>query len=89
MGERYREGGTLARLLWEHPWDAKFPRYLHRLTMPTLLVWGEEDRLIPANWRMFGAASYPRRTSRYSKAPVTWCSTRSGKRSTQCSGSCL
>ena len=19
MGERYREGGTLARLLWEHP----------------------------------------------------------------------
>jgi len=57
MGERYREGGTLARLLWEHPWDAKFPRYLHRLTMPTLLVWGEEDRLIPAQladvWRRF------------------------------------
>jgi pimeloyl-ACP methyl ester carboxylesterase len=57
MGARYREGSTLARLLWEHPTDAKFPRYLHRLTMPTLLVWGEDDRLIPAQqaqlWRQF------------------------------------
>jgi len=57
MGERYREGATLARLLWEHPWDRKLPRYLHRLTMPTLLVWGEDDRLIPVQvaelWRRF------------------------------------
>ncbi len=55
MGARYREGTTLARLLWEHPWDKKLPRYLHRLTMPTLLVWGEDDRLIPVQmaetWR--------------------------------------
>ncbi len=55
MGERYREGGTLARLMWEHPYDAKLPRYLHRLTMPTLLVWGGNDRLIPVaqseTWR--------------------------------------
>jgi pimeloyl-ACP methyl ester carboxylesterase len=55
MGERYREGGTLARLLWEHPYDRKLPRYLHRLTMPTLLVWGEDDRLLPVEnaelWR--------------------------------------
>jgi len=55
MGERYREGGTLARLLWEHPWDAKLPRYLHRLTLPTLLVWGEDDRMVPVQqadeWR--------------------------------------
>jgi pimeloyl-ACP methyl ester carboxylesterase len=57
VGERYREAATLARLLWEHPWDAKLPRYLHRLTMPTLLVWGEDDRLIPVQqaelWRRF------------------------------------
>ena len=57
MGERYREGGTLARLLWEHPYDQKMSRYLHRLTMPTLLVWGDEDRLIPVAqaeiWRSF------------------------------------
>lgn len=47
MGARYREVGTLARLWWEHPYDTKLPRYLHRLTMPTMLVWGEEDKLIP------------------------------------------
>jgi pimeloyl-ACP methyl ester carboxylesterase len=55
MGDRYREGGTLARLLWERPYDTKLPRYLHRLTMPTLLVWGEEDKLLPVQnaelWR--------------------------------------
>jgi pimeloyl-ACP methyl ester carboxylesterase len=47
MGDRYREGGTLARLLWDRPYDTKLPRYLHRLTMPTLLLWGEEDKLLP------------------------------------------
>jgi pimeloyl-ACP methyl ester carboxylesterase len=36
----------IARLWWEHPYDTKLPRYLHRLTMPTLLVWGEDDRLL-------------------------------------------
>ena len=55
MGDRYREGGTLARLLWDRPYDTKLPRYLHRLTMPTLLVWGEEDKLVPVQnaqlWR--------------------------------------
>jgi pimeloyl-ACP methyl ester carboxylesterase len=57
MGERYREGGTLARLLWEHPYDTKLPRYLHRLTMPTLLVWGEDDKLLSVQnadiWRQY------------------------------------
>ncbi len=57
MGERYREMTTVARLLWERPWDPKLPRYLHRLTMPTLLVWGEDDALIPSQqaqtWRRF------------------------------------
>jgi pimeloyl-ACP methyl ester carboxylesterase len=55
IGARYREGGTLARLLWEHPYDTKLPRYMHRLSMPTLLVWGEEDKLLPVQnaefWR--------------------------------------
>ena len=55
MGDRYREMTTVARLLWERPWDPKMPRYLHRIRMPTLLVWGGDDRLIPAaqseSWR--------------------------------------
>lgn len=45
---RYREATTVARLLWERPWDRVLPRHLHRLKMPTLLLWGEEDKIIPA-----------------------------------------
>jgi len=55
LAARYREGGTLARLLWDRPWDPDLPRYLHRVTVPTLLVWGADDRLVPAqqaeSWR--------------------------------------
>lgn len=47
MGARYRESTTLARLLWEKPWDQKFRRYLHRINAPTLIVWGDEDRIVP------------------------------------------
>ncbi len=55
IGARYREATSFARLFWEHPTDPKFPRYLHRVNMPTLIVWGEEDKLIPVQhaqaWR--------------------------------------
>lgn len=55
IGERYRESGTFARLMWEHPTDPKFVRYLHRIKMPTLIVWGDEDKIIPVQqadvWR--------------------------------------
>jgi pimeloyl-ACP methyl ester carboxylesterase len=47
MGARYRETTTMARLLWEKPWDPKFLRYLHRVTVPTLIVWGDEDKVVP------------------------------------------
>ena len=60
IGARYREGGTLARLLWERPYDTKLPRYLHRLTMPTLLVWGEDDKLVPVQNAEFWRHHVPR-----------------------------
>jgi pimeloyl-ACP methyl ester carboxylesterase len=47
IGDRYREATTFARLMWEHPLDFRLTRYLHRLKMPTLLVWGAEDRIVP------------------------------------------
>ncbi|MEX2126656.1 MAG: alpha/beta hydrolase [Xanthobacteraceae bacterium] len=57
MAERYREATTYARLYWEHPGDPKFMRYLHRIKMPTMIVWGDEDKLIPVEhtemWRKF------------------------------------
>jgi pimeloyl-ACP methyl ester carboxylesterase len=57
MGARYREATTLARLLWEKPWDPKFLRYLHRINVPALIVWGDEDKLVPPQhaelWKKF------------------------------------
>ena len=46
MGARYREATTLARLLWEKPWDPKSGAP-PRIDVPTLIVWGDEDRLVP------------------------------------------
>ena len=47
VAERMKEGGSAARLLGGGPFDRKLPRHLHRLTMPTLLLWGKNDRLTP------------------------------------------
>jgi pimeloyl-ACP methyl ester carboxylesterase len=44
---RYRETRSLALMLWEHPFDRVIPRWLGTVRVPTLIVWGEEDRLIP------------------------------------------
>jgi pimeloyl-ACP methyl ester carboxylesterase len=44
---RYREAASVARIAWERPYDRKLARWLHRISMPTLLVWGEKDRLVP------------------------------------------
>lgn len=38
---------VLARLLWERPYQARLPSRLHRVRCPTLILWGEHDRLVP------------------------------------------
>jgi pimeloyl-ACP methyl ester carboxylesterase len=45
--DRYRETRTTAIMLWDHPFDRVLPRWLGRVDIPTLIVWGEEDRLAP------------------------------------------
>lgn len=47
IADRYREATTYARLFWERPIDRRLERYLHRLKMPTYIVWGERDLMIP------------------------------------------
>jgi pimeloyl-ACP methyl ester carboxylesterase len=34
------------KLLWGLPYDPKLAKRLHRITMPTLVVWGEDDRMV-------------------------------------------
>jgi pimeloyl-ACP methyl ester carboxylesterase len=36
-----------ARLAWQFPYDRKLRGRLHRATVPTLVVWGVRDRLVP------------------------------------------
>jgi pimeloyl-ACP methyl ester carboxylesterase len=36
-----------ARLAWQFPYDRKLRRRLRRATLPALVVWGEQDRLVP------------------------------------------
>ncbi len=43
----YQAMTVLARLVWERPYDPKLAARLHRVQCPTLLLWGEHDRLVP------------------------------------------
>lgn len=47
FAERYRESTSFARLAWHRPYDLKLAKWLHRITVPTLILWGDADRLIP------------------------------------------
>jgi len=47
LAARARERASFASLLASGLASPKFPRWLHRLTMPTMIVWGEKDRILP------------------------------------------
>ena len=59
LAERYRESTSTARMFWNRVYDLKLPKWLHRLTMPTLLLWGDQDRLIPAGQATVWAGEIP------------------------------
>lgn len=64
LAERYREMTSTARLLWERASDPKLPKWLHRLTMPTLLVWGDRDEIIPVEQASVWAELVPSATTK-------------------------
>jgi pimeloyl-ACP methyl ester carboxylesterase len=43
----YQSMTVLARLVWERPYDPKLAKRLQRVQCPTLLLWGDHDRLVP------------------------------------------
>jgi pimeloyl-ACP methyl ester carboxylesterase len=52
---RYREMTSLAHVAWNCNYDPKLERWLDRVTMPTLIVWWEQDRLIPVQQAKYWA----------------------------------
>ena len=62
LAERYRESTSTARVFWNRVYDPKLPKWLHRLTMPTLLLWGEHDRLVPVEQAAVWAEHIPNAT---------------------------
>jgi pimeloyl-ACP methyl ester carboxylesterase len=47
MLNAYQAMTVLARMVWERPYDPKLAARLKRIACPTLLVWGDHDRLVP------------------------------------------
>jgi pimeloyl-ACP methyl ester carboxylesterase len=64
IAERVKEAGTAGRVLGDgkRTFDTKLPRHLHRLTMPTLLIWGKQDRLTPTAQHQTWAKALPNAT---------------------------
>jgi pimeloyl-ACP methyl ester carboxylesterase len=62
VAARYRESTSTARVFWKRVYDTKLPYWLHRLTMPTLLLWGEADRLVPVQQAATWAEHIPNAT---------------------------
>jgi pimeloyl-ACP methyl ester carboxylesterase len=38
---------AFARFAWQFPDNPRLQRYLYRVRLPTLIVWGEDDRFVP------------------------------------------
>ena len=45
--DRYRETRTVAMVAWDEPYDRVIPRWMKTMTVPSLILWGRDDALIP------------------------------------------
>jgi pimeloyl-ACP methyl ester carboxylesterase len=59
LADRYRESTSFARVAWKRPYDLKLKKWLHRVAAPTLILWGEADRLIPVGQAAVWADEIP------------------------------
>jgi pimeloyl-ACP methyl ester carboxylesterase len=56
---RYREMTSLARIIWDRNYDPKLARWLRRIQAPTLILWGDKDRVIPVEQSNAWASCLP------------------------------
>lgn len=59
MVAQYREQTSLARVMWERNYDLTLERWLHRAAMPSLLLWGQADRVVPVEQAQVWASRLP------------------------------
>jgi pimeloyl-ACP methyl ester carboxylesterase len=57
--DRYREMRTVAMLTWDDPIDRVIPRWLGTVPVPTTVLWGQHDALIPPGQAPAWAALVP------------------------------
>jgi pimeloyl-ACP methyl ester carboxylesterase len=50
---------SYARVAWERPYDPKLARWLHRIKVPTLLLYGSRDRVTPVQQSKIWASLIP------------------------------
>ena len=77
--------GCTAKFVWPVP-DRGLDRRLHRITAPTLVIWGKQDALVPACTPRSSAAGSRARASRCSRAAATSRRWRSRRRRSRSSG---
>jgi pimeloyl-ACP methyl ester carboxylesterase len=46
----YQAMTVLARMVWQRPYDPKLAARLKRIACPTLLLWGDHDKLVPPDY---------------------------------------
>jgi pimeloyl-ACP methyl ester carboxylesterase len=56
---RYREMTTLARIMWDRNYEPKLARWLGRVEVPTLILWGDRDQIIPVEQAEIWARRLP------------------------------
>ena len=59
---RYREMTSLARIIWEKGYDPKLDRVLTHIRADTLILWGEQDRILPVELAKHWAKDIPQAT---------------------------
>lgn len=61
--ETYKNALTLARIAWEpRLFDPFLKKWLHRITVPTQIIWGEDDKVLPAGYASEFAKLIPQAT---------------------------